>query len=90
MDVDFNYLRKKLIGVYNDLVKELHTINEIIPEKKTNYLKQYLDDLRTNLIILGCIFEEGKEDCKCILTESTEVIIYTPGDKNALSSSDHL
>jgi len=67
MDVDFNNLRKRMILDYNTLVNGLNTASVVIPLHKFGYIKKHLEDLKTDLITLGCCYEEGNQDCKCIL-----------------------
>jgi hypothetical protein len=69
MNVDFNNLRKKIIKDYNALVDGLTIAGDI---------KTHLDDLRTDIITLGCLYEEGNNECKCILDGSIDVKTYVP------------
>jgi len=81
VEINFNEFRKKIIREYNNIVKKLNnSICEdtdmdrvIIPVED---LRRNIDNFRNYLIILGCLQEEGKSDCQCILSDTFKVDLF--------------
>lgn len=79
MDVDFNNLREKLLSNYNALIDIL---NDSVEDREiripTNEIQNVLKDIRNELITLGCLYESGNSDCRCIINKDTKVSIFEP------------
>jgi hypothetical protein len=86
MEVNFNQLRRKILGEYNELIKKLNgSIVEdydmsrvIIPIED---LRRLLDRMRDSIITIGCLEEKGNADCQCILSDKTSVDIFAPREE---------
>lgn len=81
MKVDFNNLRLNLIREYNALVGELN--NAIVEDVDMNRvivpvtdIVRELDNIRTSLVTLGSLYEEGDEECKVVLTDDIKLKIF--------------
>ena len=74
MQVNFNNLRRKLINNYSSLIKELNSAiveegRDQVVKISTENIANTLDDLRECIVIIGCLEEDGNEDCQCIIEE---------------------
>jgi hypothetical protein len=66
MEVNFDNLRKKIIANYNSLVTKLNsnkTVSGYIM-LDPDYIRRDLDNLRSDLITLACIYQEGEDGFK--------------------------
>jgi hypothetical protein len=66
MEVNFDNLRKKIIANYNSLVTKLNsnkTVSGYIM-LDPDYIRRDLDNLRSGLITLACIYQEGEDGFK--------------------------
>lgn len=78
MKVDFNRARERAIDSYSDLVRKL---NEGLSEDggyvtvNAPQLQGPLERLRDALVTIGCTFEEGNPDFKCILDDSHRPVL---------------
>lgn len=83
MQVDFNILRKNILKDYNRLIKSL---NQAIVEYEdmdrvvipVDDIKRALDNLRNNVITLGCLFEPNDPQCVRVLSEDDVVEEFIP------------
>ena len=66
MEVNFDNLRKKIIANYNSIVTKLNsnkTVSDYIMIDP-DYIRRDLDDLRSALITLAFIYQEGEDGFK--------------------------
>jgi hypothetical protein len=82
MDVNFDGLRKHLIHDYNSLVEKLnHSINDDRIEIDVNYISRQLDGLRSGLITLAFVYQDGPDGFET-LNENTHFETFNPiGDE---------
>ncbi len=67
MKVDFNNLRKKTADKFNRIIKLMKEENyndTVISEKLDNRQKNAIEDLRSCIVGLVCVYEEGNDDFK--------------------------
>lgn len=63
---DYNSLIQELSSSF---VKDADSLNFTVSSDKIPDIKRHLNNVRTGLITLGCLYEERNEDCKCILND---------------------
>ena len=78
MDVSFDGLRKRLIIDYNSLVEKLnHSITDGQVKVDVDYISRQLDGLRTGLVTLAFIYQNGEDGFKT-LDENTHFETFNP------------
>jgi hypothetical protein len=85
MKVNFNNVRLQAIFAYNRLVKKLNAetarsvagdIVKVYPED----IRPHLDDLHNTLATIGCTYEDGNDEFKCILTDDIKLENFYPDE----------
>lgn len=79
MKVDFNNVRLQAINSYNSLIRILNGAvggTKVIIQIED--LQRTLDTLRDKLITIGLLYEEGRDDIRCILTDDMKVLEFNP------------
>lgn len=79
MQVNFNNLRLNAIKDYNALIKTLNRglcedidmTRVVVPAED---IQRQLDNLRNDLVTLGCLEEPGNPDCQVVLTDKVPLL----------------
>jgi len=90
VQVNFNNARLQAIYAYNRVCKVLNA-NIIKYIGKSNddgivtvaagEIQEHMDDLRNMLATIGCVYEEGNENFKCVLTDDISMENFNPEDE---------
>jgi hypothetical protein len=83
MKVNFNNARLQAIYAYNRLCQVLNenigkSNGEHMVVVSTYDIQEHLDDLHNTLATIGCTYDEGNEDFKCVLTDDVSMENFNP------------
>ena len=83
MKIDFNNVRLQALHEYNDLVLKLNKATtcsngEKIVEISARHIQKDLQQLRQDLIAIASSYQEGDEDCKCVLEDDMTILEFNP------------
>jgi hypothetical protein len=87
MQVNFNNARLQAIYAYNRVCKVLNanigkSNGEGMLVVAADEVQEHMDDLCSMLAIIGCVYEDGNEDFKCVLTDDISMENFNPEDED--------